>query len=343
MRFSSIAAVLALALVDTSAAGSGSANLPLAAATRGRTESGVMLLRPVPSGRVRMSGAFTMGSQEIEVRRGVGLCEREPLGTTTHRVVVPPGIETSQSRCLDVGLQSEMPAHRVTLSPYLIDRTEVTVEAYDRCVHAGACDTPGFNRGDAHFDRPDFPVTHVTREDGASYCAWAHGRLPTEAEWEFAARGVEQRTFPWGELYNPHLANHGSFAVDDLDATDGFLGLAPVGSFPDGATPEGVLDLAGNVAEWVTDLLLLIQPPTPPTPPPPRFGPLPPPPQKPQPTVEEYSVAPQVNPVSTGGGIRVARGGSYDHGAYALRSAARMRFTTSVKVPSIGFRCAETL
>ena len=93
----------------------------------------------------------------------------------------------------------------------------------------------------------------ITFDDAKRYCAFRGGRLPTEAEFERAARGPARRAYPWGQNYNPKLSNHGRLGVDTTDPNDGFSELAPVGSFPDGATPEGILDLAGNAAEWTAD------------------------------------------------------------------------------------------
>ena len=204
----------------------------------------------------------------------------------------------------------------MTLSPYAIDRTEVTVAAYSRCVAADVCPPPAGGAHDPRFDRPDLPVTFVSWEAAATYCQWADGRLPTEAEWEFAARGPEQRTFPWGNVYNPYLCNHGSLAADPMDRRDGFDYLAPVGSFPDGATPLRIQDLAGNASEWVYD----------------RFD-----------QTDErgfgYPPSPQVNPTGPKfGSVHVIRGGNYTDGAIFMRGTSRSpAFGPS---PTIGFRCA---
>ena len=219
-------------------------------------------------------------------------------------------------------LRTEGQKHEVTLAAFDIDRTEVRVADYERCVAVGVCTAPGFAAGDARFDRADFPVTLVRWEDAAAYCAWAGGRLPTEAEWEYAARGERRRIFPWGDAYNPHLANHGAGgtgfrAFDDTDASDGFAVLAPVGSFPDGATPLGVLDMAGNVAEWVSDF----------------WG-------DPDDDGYGYSSLPASDPRGPITGVfHVVRGGSYESAAAWVRTATRGRLFLP-RAATVGFRCA---
>lgn len=161
-------------------------------------------------------------------------------------------------------------AHRVTVSPYCIHTTEVTVRDYERCAASAVCPS----------DRPthetcntsarglgDHPINCVSWYDARTYCEAIGARLPTDAQWEFAARGTDGRPYPWGwEAPDGTRANFCSIAfVTDFNARypdtpvpvpasdDPFERTAPVGSFPEGASPWGVLDLLGNVAEWVED------------------------------------------------------------------------------------------
>lgn len=269
---------------------------------------GIVVLRPPMERRVRITGGrFVMGSTPSEMVKAVKLCEREPLGTRCSGGVAD-----------DVGhwIRAEGHAHEVTLFDFDLDRTEVPVRRYARCVTAGACSPATYPSGDARFDDPEFPITHVRWEDAVAYCTWIGGRLPTEAEWEMAARGRAGHTFPWGDLYNPHLANHGAWSDDPSDARDGFAGLAPIGSFPDGATPSGLLDMAGNASEWVADWYDLDDE---------GYG---------------YSRGAQVNPKGPAFGARghVIRGGSYREAAHWHRTAARRAWPYASR--EIGFRCA---
>ena len=163
-------------------------------------------------------------------------------------VLVPAG---EFARGDDGGEPDERPRRRLTLAGFALDRTEVTVGAYKQCMAAGACekrDLPASEKDAA------LPVTGVSWNDAARYCAFAGKRLPTEAEWEKAARGPDGRRYPWGDAFSCARGNFGTYGGDGRCAEEGAPG-APraVGSFPDGASPYGALDLAGNVWEWVAD------------------------------------------------------------------------------------------
>jgi formylglycine-generating enzyme required for sulfatase activity len=151
------------------------------------------------------------------------------------------------------GEEDEHPAHAVTVASFWLDRTEVTNEAYSACVRAGKCrpaDPRVASRSragpDERFRGPRQPVVGVSWDDATAYCAFVGKRLPTEAEWERAARGDDGRTYPWGnEKPTPERAVYGrSFGVGSTD---------DVGTHPAGRGPYGHEDLAGNVWEWTAD------------------------------------------------------------------------------------------
>src|SRR5262249_19229476 len=135
---------------------------------------------------------------------------------------------------------TEQPRHAVLVRAFRIDRTEVTVEAYAACIAARACTTPP----DFHPERARRPVAHVTWAQALAYCRFRGARLPSEAEWELAARGTDGRIYPGGDeppdCPRPPLPACGAAPAD-------------VGTHPSGASPYGVLDLAGNVDEWTAD------------------------------------------------------------------------------------------
>jgi formylglycine-generating enzyme required for sulfatase activity len=147
------------------------------------------------------------------------------------------------------GQEDEHPAHRVTLRGFFLDETEVTNEAYNRCVEAGKCRPHDVNSAkvnklgdDRNYRKPRQPISSISWDDAVGYCAFVGKRLPTEAEWERAARGDDGRRYPWGD--EPPTRERAVFGEGST---------AEVGSRPAGRGPYGHLDLAGNVWEWVAD------------------------------------------------------------------------------------------
>lgn len=144
----------------------------------------------------------------------------------------------------------ERPAHYVTLDGYWMDQLEVTNAMYMLCVNSGTCKAPQdfkSQRRPEYFGNPefnDYPVVYVTWGQAKAYCEWAGRGLPSEAEWEYAARGDDWRTFPWGEDKADGLRANYNMLVGDTSR---------VGTYPLGASPFGILDMAGNVAEWTND------------------------------------------------------------------------------------------
>jgi formylglycine-generating enzyme required for sulfatase activity len=147
-------------------------------------------------------------------------------------------------------LDSELPVHEVVVAPFELARTEVTFGQYRRCVEARVCTPPGEGAycGWGDPKRDDHPVNCVDREQARTFAAWAGGRLPSEAEWEYAARGAaDDRHFPWGDL----MASCRRAVLHE--GCDRRRATWPVCSKPLGASPQGLCDLAGNIAEWVED------------------------------------------------------------------------------------------
>lgn len=165
------------------------------------------------------------------------------------QVFIPAG--TFRMGGLDVrSAPDEHPAHEVTVHAFWMDQLEVTNAMYTLCMQAAICTPPQTFKSLRRLDYfenseyKDYPVVYVTWGQAKTYCEWAERRLPTEAEWERAARGDDWRTFPWGEdKANGLLANYNMIVGD----------TSRVGTYPLGASPFGVLDMAGNVAEWTND------------------------------------------------------------------------------------------
>jgi len=227
-------------------------------------------------------------------------------------VYVPKGDFTMGS---DVSTD-EKPVHTVYLDAFWIDQTEVTNKQYQACVKAGTCELPSSvgsythpsYYGNSEFD--NYPVLYVTWDKANRYCeVWAGGDLPTEAQWEKAARGTDKRTYPWGEAIDCNKANYQSSCIGDT---------SPVGSYKSGKSPYEVYDMAGNVWEWVNDYYQ-----------------------------SDYYAAlgdSASNPVGPESGqYRVLRGGSWDYGDDGARSSFRFGVTPDLTDLIIGFRCARSL
>ena len=165
------------------------------------------------------------------------------LAPTATEIVISAGMVQVPGGSFDMGSNDradEKPIHNITLPAFFIDQTEVTNGRYKACVDAGGCTPPGGSR----YANPDFasyPIAFVTWNQANAFCQWDQGkRLPTEAEWEYAARGSDGRRFPWGADFDPTLI------------PSGVQSTVPVGSYAN-ASPFGAFDLAGNVVEWVAD------------------------------------------------------------------------------------------
>jgi formylglycine-generating enzyme required for sulfatase activity len=213
-------------------------------------------------------------------------------------VYVPAGEFTMGSNEYD----NEKPVHPVTLDAFWIDRTEVTNAQYQKCVAASACAASEYT-GDSKYNGSQQPVVGVGWNDADGYCHWAGARLPTEAEWEKAARGTDGRIYPWGnETPACRKANY-------LGCKGG---TSQVGSYPSGASPYGALDMAGNVCEWVNDWY----------------------------DGGYYSHSPANDPKGPDSGDhRVLRGGSWNHGEFGVRAAYRGSGDPTLRGYVVGFRC----
>jgi formylglycine-generating enzyme required for sulfatase activity len=147
----------------------------------------------------------------------------------------------------DARLPDEGPQHKVKLVAFYIDKYETTNLQYEQFIQATERRSPiHFKNRTFPEGRVDHPVMNVSWEDAHDYCAWAGKRLPTDQEWEKAARGTDGRTFPWGNEFDPHKAN----VPGRWKELGAFGDTTPVGAFEAGKSPYGVYDLSGNVWEW---------------------------------------------------------------------------------------------
>jgi formylglycine-generating enzyme required for sulfatase activity len=251
-------------------------------------------------------GEFEMGSDNDDLDYMMQLC-KEYYGD-----------------CFRGWFKNEQPVHTVVLDGFWIDRTEVTNAQYQQCVEAGGCDPPAESSsptGDLYYGNSTYdayPVVYVSWYQAADYCEWADARLPTEAEWEYAARGPEGRVFPWGDTFDGTRVNYCDanceFDWADGSVDDGYGYTAPVGSYPSGASWCGALDLAGNVWEWVADWY----------------------------DAAYYGRSPSQNPPGPSSGQeRARRGSSWHYPPDGMRSALRFGVDPDIPDNFQGFRCVR--
>jgi serine/threonine protein kinase len=242
------------------------------------------------------SGWFTMGSRSADVDAAVSLCRQRQ----------------SSSSCPRTAFSNEMPQREVYISDFYMGITPITNGQYRACVNAGACSTPADSgtpdnryRVANYYNLPqydNYPVVRVRWEDGQNYCRWIGGRLPTEAEWEKAARGTDARLYPWGNSFDNQRAIIRRSSSETPQ-------LRPVASYPNGRSPYGLYDMAGSVWEYMQDWY----------------------------DAEYYQNAPDRDPQGPAmGQRRVLRGGSYSD--FEVYARVTNRGTANPDFPRSGFR-----
>jgi len=216
----------------------------------------------------------------------------------------------------DAGDRDESPVHMVYLDTYYIDKYEVTNASYSECVEASVCDLP-FTWPEkpvtTYINDPQYaqhPVVYVNWNMAKAYCEWRGARLPSEAEWEKAARGTDGRIYPWGNEFDEKTycdyANYSALTFDEHgNYSDQAVlcvgGTSPVGSYENGISPYGAYDMAGNAWEWVADIY----------------------------SEQYYASSPAVNPLGPeSGGYRVLRGGAFYTNHNSISAANRLKVTT---------------
>ena len=207
--------------------------------------------------------------------------------------------------------------HQVYIDAYFIDIYEVSNALYKTCVIAGVCTEPKDARRYIDSSYANHPVVYLEWNQAATYCVWRGGNLPTEGQWEKAARGTDGRIYPWGNEFDGSSANfcdrHCSYEWAS-NSDDGYEYTAPVGSYASGVSPYGIYDMAGNVWEWVADWFLLDN----------KLNP------------------PLSNPLGPDSGEdKLLRGGSWYSEKDLLRSYSFMVWYPDYFSGYIGFRCAR--
>jgi formylglycine-generating enzyme required for sulfatase activity len=238
----------------------------------------------------------------------LGLAAHPAMATAPDDMVLVPAGEFTMGS--PAGDADEQPAHRVLVDSFFMDKYEVTVRQYGVFLQEAGGDRPSEWKTMNKTANQNRPVMGVDWADAVRYCKWAGKRLPTEAEWEKAARGTDGRLYPWGN--DPPTSLHANFGKT---GSNDHGSLAPVGTLEHGKSPYGIYDMAGNVWEWVSDWY----------------------------DDAYYKNSPPQNPVGPSmGGFKVIRGGSWASGPRNLRSADRYWDPPSFRSLYFpGFRCAK--
>lgn len=263
---------------------------------------------------ILLEAALGLPASSVESVHQAAHSHIAPLADTRERsvgrdgaplILIPSGSYIMGS---ERGQEDERPPHPVELDAFYIDQHEVTVSRYARFLQAERPDPPFLWAQAVSGGHGDKPVIGVSWYEAQEYCTWAGRRLPTEAEWEKAARSADQRTYPWGNgLPTRTYTNAGQ------TRWAGYQTLGVVGSHPRGSSPYGVDDLSGNVWEWIAD----------------RYD------------ADYYAHSPVSNPTGPDiGPLRVLRGGAWNNDAAAIRSANRAAYIPTARRNDVGFRCA---
>ena len=206
----------------------------------------------------------------------------------------------------------EKPAHAVSVSSFFIGKTEITAGQYGACVQSGGCSATASGVGATAgvSGKEQNPINFVTWAQAQAYCTFSGARLCTEAEWEIAARGTDNRRYPWGNT-DP-TCPYANFSACTDNATHA------TGASPKGASPFGSMDMAGNVKEWVADWYSATA------------------------YADAAKVSPALNPTGAATGTaRVLRGGSYTDNAPEIRTSARSFASPATKAATVGIRCCK--
>ncbi|QQS48331.1 MAG: SUMF1/EgtB/PvdO family nonheme iron enzyme [Acidobacteriota bacterium] len=293
-----------------------------------RPQTGPSYMQPEPNGSSSVDGLSRSGASVLEA----GKKSKAPLiaglgavlvisGAIAYWLLSSPGAATTTTTTTGttgtpVGMISipagtflmgredgndfEKPAHEVTVQPFLIDKTEITNQQFAEFVRQTRRQAPvHWPNGQYSPGEANIPVVNVSWYDARDYCEWSSKRLPTEEEWEYAARGRENLLYPYGNQWKPNFSNAGETGLRKPQA---------VGSYPDGASPFSVFDMAGNVAEWLAT---------------------------------DYKPYPG-SPARPDEGNKIVRGGSFKNPAVEQTATDRFFYRPNQKFDYIGFRCAKS-